>query len=317
MSKRGGDERFELIRSCIDGDATAEQFIELERLLLNDADYRREYLRYLNIDSALGRIPKAPEAVQSPSQDLQKLRTFSQWRHFTSAAAGLVIGLFCASMTWAFVLPRNSDVRMVAPVLEESFEDPAIPLFDEFPRRPGEWGGARGKIVSDLPEGAAALDGRLVLRLEPSPDTTLSYIQQVIDVARLPAPKKRETRTVEVTGSFLADQPGERERYTLRVATFKETPEVIRDLWVGVPWQEMDESTLTMTKSGLSTPVNADGWQTISVSVEVPRNARSVVISLAAGRLSHTAPKTPHYLDDVRADLVFTPLKKRARKRIR
>lgn len=75
----------------------------------------------------------------------------------------------------------------------------------------------------------------------------------------------------------------------------------------------MDTITLTLSKTGLSTPIDASGWQTLSAMVEVPAGARSVVISLAAGRLDRKAPKTPHYVDDVRAELRIIPFSERLR----
>ncbi|MEM1297276.1 MAG: hypothetical protein AAGH89_18070, partial [Verrucomicrobiota bacterium] len=79
----------------------------------------------------------------------------------------------------------------------------------------------------------------------------------------------------------------------------------------GVAWRDMDGNTLTMAKSALSTPGTEEGWQTVSAVVDVPESARSLVISLAAGRLNVKAPKSPHYIDDVRANLVIAPLSKR------
>ena len=146
-----------------------------------------------------------------------------------------------------------------------------------------------------------------MLRLDPSAATTLSYLDRVIDLQSQPLPEGDELRQIEVTASFHAATPGVRERYTLRVATFGESPDQIGSLWVNVPWREMDQSTLTLAKRGLSTPTDASGWQTMTVTVEVPREARSVVISLASGRLKSSDEKTPHYLDDVRAHLLIGP----------
>lgn len=50
---------------------------------------------------------------------------------------------------------------------------------------------------------------------------------------------------------------------------------------------------------------------------EAPREARSVVISLASGRLQNNDEKTPHYLDDVRAHLLIGPHATHIRKRRR
>jgi hypothetical protein len=139
----------------------------------------------------------------------------------------------------------------------------------------------------------------------------LGFLQQIIDVSSLPQAGEGEMRVVEVIASFHAGQPGERERYTLRIASFKEAPENIRSLWEGVTWRDMDKISLTFSKTGLTAPVDAEGWQTLSAIVEVPAGARSVVISLAAGRFERKAPKTPHYVDDVRAELRIIPFSER------
>lgn len=310
------DANLELIRRSLDGDASNCELAELESLIRDDVEFRKEYLRYLNVDMALSAMPKELEAKSTPPLELRTKQHFPKWRPFTAAAAGLAVGLFCASVAWAITLPRETIARIVLPVLEESFEDSAASFGEGFPAQAGVWGGDQAKIETGASK-HQPLGGGSVLRLAPSPETTLSYIQHIIDVEPLPAAMKGETRTLEVVASFLPVQFGERERYTLRVATFKELPGHIRELWEGVPWQEMGESTLTMIKSGLSTTEEAKGWQTISASIEVPRNARGVVISLAAGRLDPLSQKTHHYIDDVRADLVIAPKRKRSRKKHR
>ena len=305
MSTR--DAQLELARRCLDHEASEEELSQLEDLLRNDPEFRKEYLRYLNIDSALAGIPKI--AVQ-PDPPVHGLVVFPKWRRFaTAAVAGLVFGLFCASIAWAIVVPRKT-APIVIPILTESFESSTTPFVDGFPSRTGEWGGDRAQIVASTPT-RLALEGHSVLSLESSPDSNLGFLQQIVDVSTLPHAREGEMRVVEVIASFLADQPGELERYTLRIACFKESPENIRGLWEGVTWREMDKITLTFSKTGLTAPVDAEGWQTLSAFVEVPVDAHSVVISLAAGRLDRKAPKTPHYVDDIRAEFRIIPFKKR------
>lgn len=299
--------QLELMRRCLDGETSDEELSQLEALLRDDPEFRKNYLRYLNIDVALAEMPKAAKQPDLPSRGLV---VFPKWRRFaTAAAAGLVFGLFCASIAWAIVVPRKA-VPLVIPILTESFESSTTPIIDGFPSRTGEWGGDRAKIVGSTPN-RLPLDGHSVLSLESSTDSNLGFLQQIVDVSPLPHAQEGEMRVVEVIASFLADQPGELERYTLRVASFKESPENIRGLWEGVPWREMDKITLTFSKTGLTAPVDATGWQTLSAFVEVPVDARSVVFSLAAGRLDRKAPKTPHYVDDVRAELRIIPFSKR------
>ena len=51
--------QLELMRRCLDSEATDEEFIQLEELLRSDADFRMDYVRYLNVDSALTGLPKS------------------------------------------------------------------------------------------------------------------------------------------------------------------------------------------------------------------------------------------------------------------
>lgn len=309
-----GNDQLELMRRCLDGEASEEEFVQLEELLRDDPEFRTNYLRYLNVDVALAALPKR---AQQPDRSKERSVPFPQWRPLAAAAAGLVFGLFCATVAWAIVAgkpaaPDESGARVVIPILTESFENSTTPIIEGFPSRTGAWGGDRAQIVGSTPN-RQALAGDSVLSLESSPDSNLGYIQQIIDVSPLPHASEGEMRVVEVIASFLADQPGERERYTLRIASFKESPEHIRSLWEGVPWREMDRNTLTLSKRGRFAPPDATGWQTLSTIVEVPADAQSVVISLAAGRLDPAAPKTPHYVDDVRAELRIIPVTNRLR----
>ena len=52
------EKQLELIRRCLDGESTEEEFAQLEDLIRSDADFRKDYLRYLNVDSALAVLPK-------------------------------------------------------------------------------------------------------------------------------------------------------------------------------------------------------------------------------------------------------------------
>ena len=51
MSKRNA--QLELLRRCLDGEATDKDYTRLEELLRNDSEFRKDYLRYLNVDSTL------------------------------------------------------------------------------------------------------------------------------------------------------------------------------------------------------------------------------------------------------------------------
>ena len=57
--------QLELMRRCLDGEATDEEFAELEELLRSDPEFRKDYLRYVNVDFALTALPKNAEQSAS------------------------------------------------------------------------------------------------------------------------------------------------------------------------------------------------------------------------------------------------------------
>ncbi|MEM9280798.1 MAG: hypothetical protein AAGA96_03140, partial [Verrucomicrobiota bacterium] len=82
------DSQLELIRRLLDGDADEQDFAAIERMLRDDLQFRKEYLRYLSVDSALASgLAKASTRVSKripPSA-----RRIVSWRRMAAAAAGL------------------------------------------------------------------------------------------------------------------------------------------------------------------------------------------------------------------------------------
>jgi hypothetical protein len=46
------------------------------------------------------------------------------------------------------------------------------------------------------------------------------------------------------------------------------------------------------------------GWQTMSLKIQVPRAARSLVLFFGVRTPDKTLPKAAHYLDDVQVSLI-------------
>ena len=310
--------QLELARRCLDEEVTAEEFANLERLLQDDPEFRKEYLQYMFVDSVLAggianfseQPPKPGRSASSPASLFPK-----KWNPVaTAAAAGMIIGLFCASVAWAIIAPRDPGARLVIPVVSESFENPHPQIIGGFPAEVGIWAGDKSSI-SGVVSGYLPVDGEAMLSLETALDSNLGYLQQIVDVSDLPQAADGEMRYFESETSFLTIRSSERDRYTVRVATFKEPPGEIRNLWENMSWREIEKSSLTAVKSAIATRPGTDGWRRVLAAVNLPENARTVVISLAAGRLDPEAPKIPHYIDDVRADVVIGPVRKRNKRR--
>ena len=91
------DPRFELIRRCRDGKASAEDLAQLESSLRDDADFRIAYVRYVNLDVALNSVavPNSQPAITLVAPFPQ--RSFRcQWRTlaWAAVAAALAVGAF-------------------------------------------------------------------------------------------------------------------------------------------------------------------------------------------------------------------------------
>ena len=313
------DPHFELIRRCRDEDASNEELSQLEALLRSDPSFREAFVRYANLDVALSAATMSLLTPASKPEVSVPIRTgWISWSAPTAAAAGLVLGLFCAGAAWAVVRPRQIELRQDGPrvnavLLEDSFENHGKRLPEGFPAAAGVWGGEL-TVVLDAQVGVEPFHGEHMVRLEPSAVSPLSYLSQVIDLRGMPQAEAGEVRQIEVSASFHPDSPGFRERYTLRVATFGEEPGSIQSHWIDAQWREVTGRSLSHCKRGLSTQADDEGWQTLTALVEAPPETASVVISLAAGRLDAAAPKTPHFIDDVRARLVISPRALKPRK---
>jgi hypothetical protein len=243
------------------------------------------------------------DQVLEPEPGLQS--SGSRWfsRHSMAVAAGIVLGMFCTSMVMAFIAPSTG---AVITLVSDGFEGGARQWPRGFPNQTGLWVGDAGEVVSGTGE-VEPFDGLQMARLDPSPTATLSYLERVVDLQLLPAPQGDEMRHVTVTASFHAAERGLRDRYTLRVAAFAETPAHVREQWVGREWREI-EGALATSKRPLSTKADAEGWQTLTAMMEVPREARSLVVSLGCGVFQNPDRKTAHYIDGVQATLSIGPL---------
>ncbi|WP_395738582.1 hypothetical protein [Prosthecobacter sp.] len=297
----------DLIQEYISGTISTADAQALERELMTDPMLRDSYLEALNLDTALEMTAQSAEAMLSlpvpPAARAlarageRRTRAWS-WRPL---AAGLVLGMFCTSVVMAYMVPSS---EKVITLFGDDFEDSEQQFSQGFPEQTGVWGGDAAEVVS-ASSGIQPVDGQRMLRLDSSPTTTLSYLDRIVDVRSLPLPQGNEVRQVMVTASFHAAERGLRDRYTLRVAAFAEAPDIVRTQWVGREWREMD-GALAASKRGLSTTPEAEGWQTLTAIVEVPREARSLVISLAGGLSQNPDQKTAHYIDGVHATLSIT-----------
>ena len=151
-----------LLSRVADEAATAQEWRELETLLAADPAARRRYVQMMDLHAELrARHAKASSPAAAPGLP-KSPGSFAwlSWRPLTAAAAGLLLGLFCASMAWAYVAPL---LEKVITLLQESFESGPAPLLVGVPIEPGRWSGDYSEVVGEL-SGVKPESGKKMLR---------------------------------------------------------------------------------------------------------------------------------------------------------
>lgn len=146
MLMKTEEAQLELIRRSIDGTATAEDMQVLQELLRQDPAARRLYARYANVDAALS---SGGISLHEPARTASARVRWLTWRPLTAAAAGLVLGLFSASLVWAVASPRLQSWRSrTLPLVNGDFEEDKPLSADGVPVVYGTWSGDRAEITT-------------------------------------------------------------------------------------------------------------------------------------------------------------------------
>jgi len=292
------EHELELMRRYLEGVASLEETQELESLIVRDASVRQDFLRYTHLDSALAGVRRSQPSVVVPRRSV-----WLSWRPLTAAAAGIVFGMFCTSVVFAYAVPRiRMDRHRVVPLFNERFEDVKAVFGRGFPNDADGWSGDFDAVVST--DGAISpKEGQHMARLAPIAGRKFCAAERIVDLAKFPLTSSTESRMVEVTASFHGIDSEWPDRNQIRLAAFAEAPKDVKAIW-------NSDSRLDQVLQHLGRTVTVKpgehGWQTLKVSMEIPTGARSLVIHLGAGVADDAGPKTLHYIDDVRAQFVIT-----------
>jgi hypothetical protein len=168
-----------------------EEARTLQNGLQTDPQLRRLYLHYMSLDVALeghaNSSASMKEILSSPHRhESRRWASWLSWRPLTAAAAGLVIGLFCASVVFAYVA---SSLGKVVTFLDDSFESGPAPLVTGAPMEAGHWSGNHTEVVSEQ-QGVKPESGKKMLRFlrtdykrKPNPEKGhVGDIYQLIDM---------------------------------------------------------------------------------------------------------------------------------------
>lgn len=284
----------DFIQRYISGTITAAETGALEQQLKTDAALRDWYLDALNLDSALeAAAESAQTALSLPVPFSQRALTpagaaptrWQGWRPLTAAAAGLVIGLFSASLVFGFAGGFSEGMtRSDIAVADANFERAEMKLEQGFPSGPQAWAVDDAEVVP-MP------DGGRVLALRPWERNPYSRLVQIVDVSRLTAEGEKE---LVLAASFRTSDPQHASRYKLRLFGFEESADAVPPFPL-----ETKESGIVTLSQVLDVPAGTNGWQRFSTKMPMPSGVRSVVIWIGASTRPQPGPKVTHFVDDV------------------
>jgi hypothetical protein len=309
-----------LIHAWLEDSLDESSHVEFSVLMLESAAARRRFWELAEIHGMAREACRVAEAEAQASPDFvfpraAKSRWF-QWRPLAAAAAGVIIGMFSASLLWAVAAPRTAVMhRQELHLANADFEDRVPPSPDGVPVQYSVWSGDFAEITGQQ-SGVSPKQGSRMFRFLRSdstvsarPETTSTgNIYQVLDM--------RSYRTEMADGQARLDWsawlhwvPGPDEKgmsFAVHLWTFNGDPSILPSNWRDHLYRE--------TAKGGGRAIFNDSprvWQQMKGSMIIPPDTDFLVIELKAMPPESGAKGEPHhffgcYADDVRLVLNST-----------
>lgn len=309
----------DLIQRYTAGTLTDDEALALQNALKSDKDIRALYLDYMNLDVALGSHAESRAAVNemlaSPITLPSRPARWLSWRPLTAAAAGIVFGIFCSSVVFAYVGPS---LGKMASLLEDSFESGPAPLVTGVPAVPGVWSGDYMEVVGEQ-QGVKPASGKKMSRLlradyegkTSSEPTAVADIYRLIDVRPWRQEFADGSAVVQFSAGFnaFAFTKGESYQCKIYVQAFDEETVTNGSLRVGKTRNDRELAIASTGRTMLDR--NPATWQLAKGELLLPPETDFLMIHIAVKRAPQLPPTSifaGHYLDDVHLTLRHRPL---------
>lgn len=304
-----------LVMRYQDGALTADELMALEREMASDVSKRRIFSETQMHSAALCEQFRR-EAFGSPTP-VKRRAWFASFiaRPLTAAAAGLVIGLLCASVVWGVSSPRVvATAERLFALVDGSFEKSFGKVPSGFPTRTGVWSGDESEIV--VSGAVKAKDGARVLRFvraegdatTPGSPANSCDVWQLVDLRGLKVGAGEQDATLELSASFLDARAakGSRVLFSVRVYAFAGDPTVL-----GAEWPMAINEALAFGSGVADSWGGApEKWRTAVAKTMLPHGADFAVVQLVATKWTakgQTAEFGEQFADDVRLTLKTQP----------
>ena len=296
-----------LINACLDGRMSEAEADRLSQWIEESSEARHRYWELASVHGMIEQSMQSASLKAATGEEfVTPVRTEERfrWSRISSTAAGILIGIFSASMVWAYAVPLvNRANRESKEIVFESFEDPEMRPSGRFPTNANQWFGGMFSVPGT--GGMPVVEGTRVGQFANMPQHRFSYARYVVDLDEYAEPSDEHTRSIEVSGSFFSPDLDPTSVFRIDVAAFGEAPEAVHPVWIDR--EHFDDVVLQQV--GRNYSPEADGqpaWHDVKVSMEIPAGARSVVVSLGSGKRAPGGAGSDRYLDAVHIQLVDT-----------
>lgn len=269
-----------------DGALSTAEIETLERALHDDPGRRREFAA-MQLRSMALHDHFRQEAYRTPERATAS--TYRPWkaRPALAATAGLVIGLFCATVAWGMVSPRAvATAERLLTLADGSFEGGAVAA--GFPKGTGVWSGDAAEVV--FAEGMRAAEGRRTLLFvkaegdagDPEGRAIACDVFQLVDLRPLRASVATGGDSVlELSASFLDARAADSKpsvTFFCQIFLFRGEAESRHQSWPHCILEAIASGSAQLTTFGGS----GDGWERITAKSLVPTEADFAVIQISA-----------------------------------
>jgi hypothetical protein len=298
-----------LIHGHLNNTLDQAEFCRLQSLLRTSPQARRMLRSLAAVDIKLQQLAAAnPSTLELLGTPPPKPSTPARWlagSPLTAAVAGLLLGLFCASMVFAYISPT---AYKPITLLDCSFENTPTPQPLGVPNLFGTWGGDHAEIVHTH-GGVKPRSGNRMWRFLSANnavegDAPLNYVGEaihVLDLRPLQTAEMRPGSLIEISAWFAqgTTDPDSRYHWNIKAAAFEGDVSDAPNFWGN--WD--DASACLVRREIVAEPSNQ--WQPLSVNMTLPLNATFLVFECATVQRKPAikqgiAQFPAHYLDDVR-----------------
>jgi len=305
-----------LFNAALNGELTEVDNERLAALLQSSREARQLWFLYHDNEAGLAELPPQAESIPHAAAEATASSRWLQWRPLAAAAAGLVIGLFSATVLANYAI---SSQEKTVTLLREDFESGPAPLVTGVPLQPGVWSGDYTEVVgAQAPQGVKPASGQRMLRFlradyegKAQPEGSyFSDVYRLIDLRPYRATYDDGGAVVQLSGSFNAFHFPDSERYGCSMSLYAMDAATATNGSTR-HGAELTDSLAMARNSRVMLDRDPKTWQRSNVELRLPPNTDFLLVHISVDHSSRAQRRVTfdgHYLDDVRLTLGRRPL---------